>query len=84
MSANNSNISTQDTLIYQVQQYDDLDTAYENTPDTIPQTLYLDLRGIRMKLDKETLVSLPESLLIAMFPNGIVLGKQSYDSEEED
>ncbi|KAG1169976.1 hypothetical protein G6F70_008016 [Rhizopus microsporus] len=84
MSANNSNISTQDTLIYQVQQYDDLDTAYENTPDTIPQTLYLDLRGIRMKLDKETLVSLPESLLIAMFPNGLVLGKQSYDSEEED
>ncbi|KAG1055507.1 hypothetical protein G6F43_002549 [Rhizopus delemar] len=78
MSAN-----TQEDLIYQAQQYDDFDTGYEDTPDAIPKILYLNLRGIRMRLDKETLVSLPESLLIAMFPNGLVLGKQ-YDSEEEE
>jgi hypothetical protein len=78
----------QDDLIYsaQQQQYDDIDPEYENTPDAIPQVLNLDLRGTRVKLDRETLVSLPESLLIAMFPNGLVLGRRdpaTYDSDEE-
>lgn len=78
----------QDDLIYsaQQQQYDDGDPEYENTLDAIPQILNLDLRGSRVKLDRETLVSLPESLLIAMFPNGLVLGNRdpaAYDSEEE-
>ncbi|KAL9543123.1 hypothetical protein MBANPS3_008270 [Mucor bainieri] len=87
-----SNSSNQDDLIYSVQQqqqqqYDDIDPDYENTPDAIPQILDLDLRGTRVKLDRETLVSLPESLLIAMFPNGLVLGRRdpsTYDSSEED
>ncbi|KAL7311411.1 hypothetical protein PS15m_009180 [Mucor circinelloides] len=84
-----SNSTNQDDLIYSVQQqqYDDIDPDYENTPDAIPQILDLDLRGTRVKLDRETLVSLPESLLIAMFPNGLVLGKRNpstYDSSEED
>ncbi|KAG0740119.1 hypothetical protein G6F57_010807 [Rhizopus arrhizus] len=73
----------EEKAIYQAQQYDDFDNGYENIPDAIPDTLYLKLRGIRMKLHKETLVSLPESLLIAMFPNGLILGKQSDDGELE-
>jgi hypothetical protein len=86
MTANES--KGQDDLIYsaQQQQYDDIDPEYENTPDAIPQVLNLDLRGTRVKLDRETLVSLPESLLIAMFPNGLVLGRRdpaTYDSDEE-
>jgi hypothetical protein len=69
--------------IYQVQQYDN-DAEFENTPEAIPQVLDLDLRGTHVKLDRDTLVSLPESLLIAMFPNGLVLGRPDYDSESED
>lgn len=89
VTTNETNTNGQDDLIYSVQQqqYDDIDPDYENTPDAIPQILDLDLRGTRVKLDRETLVSLPESLLIAMFPNGLVLGKRdpsTYDSSEED
>lgn len=72
-------------LIYSAQQYED---EYDNTtPDAIPQILDLDLRGVRVKLGRDTLVSLPESLLIAMFPNGLVLGRSdpnTLDSEEEE
>ncbi|KAI7887728.1 uncharacterized protein EV154DRAFT_10676 [Mucor mucedo] len=72
-------------LIYSAQQYEE---EYDNTtPDAIPQILELDLRGVRVKLDRDTLVSLPESLLIAMFPNGLVLGRSdpnTVDSEEEE
>lgn len=72
-------------LIYSAQQYEE---DYDNTtPDAIPQILDLDLRGVRVKLDRDTLVSLPESLLIAMFPNGLVLGRSdpnTVDSEEEE
>ncbi|KAK4512779.1 uncharacterized protein ATC70_003485 [Mucor velutinosus] len=90
VTANDTGTSAnQDDLIYSVQQqqYDDIDPDYENTPDAIPQVLDLDLRGSRVKLDRETLVSLPESLLIAMFPNGLVLGRRdpsTYDSSEEE
>jgi proteasome lid subunit RPN8/RPN11 len=90
-TTNETNSNVQDDLIYSVQpqqqQYDDIDPNYENAPDAIPQILDLDLRGTRVKLDRETLVSLPESLLIAMFPNGLVLGRRdpsTYDSSEED
>ena len=90
-TTNETNSNVQDDLIYSVQpqqqQYDDIDPDYENAPDAIPQILDLDLRGTRVKLDRETLVSLPESLLIAMFPNGLVLGRRdpsTYDSSEED
>ncbi|CEP11148.1 hypothetical protein [Parasitella parasitica] len=90
VTANDTSSNGQNDLIYSVQQqqqYDDIDPDYENTPDAIPQILDLDLRGTRVKLDRETLVSLPESLLIAMFPNGLVLGRRdpsTYDSSEED
>ncbi|KAG1467170.1 hypothetical protein G6F56_004562 [Rhizopus delemar] len=73
----------QNSLIYQAQHGNELDTGYEHASDSIPQTLYLNLRGNYMELEKETLISLPESLLIAMFPNGLILGKQ-YVSEEEE
>lgn len=83
----NESHESEEQLIYSAQQYDDIDPDYENTPDVIPQVLDLDLRGVRVKLDRDTLVSLPESLLIAMFPNGLVLGRpdpNTYESEEEE
>ncbi|KAF7730144.1 hypothetical protein EC973_002752 [Apophysomyces ossiformis] len=74
----------QDELIYQ--QHAAEDDMFESAPDAIPQKLKLDLRGTRVELDRETLVNLPESLVIAMFPNGIILGRQddAYMDDEED
>ncbi|KAG0029686.1 hypothetical protein BGZ81_003521 [Podila clonocystis] len=40
-----------------------------------PSTLYLDLRGTRFEIERDVLVSLPESILIVMFPNGLILGQ---------
>ncbi|ORZ01396.1 hypothetical protein BCR43DRAFT_453899 [Syncephalastrum racemosum] len=73
----------QDDLIYQ--QHADED-GFDNAEDAIPQRLKLDLRGTRIDLDRDTLVNLPESLLIAMFPNGLVLGRQDdvYVDDDED
>ncbi|KAI8338770.1 hypothetical protein EDC96DRAFT_523142 [Choanephora cucurbitarum] len=68
-------------LIYQ-QHQDDLD-EFDNH-DTIPQKLKLDLRGTRMELHRDTLINLPESLLIAMFPNGLVLARPHEDFDDED
>ncbi|KAK4516738.1 uncharacterized protein ATC70_011716 [Mucor velutinosus] len=68
----------------QQQQNDQMD-EFENH-DAIPQKLKLDLRGTRMELHRDTLVNLPESLLIAMFPNGLVLARppDEYEDEDED
>ncbi|KAI9496194.1 hypothetical protein BDB00DRAFT_809421 [Zychaea mexicana] len=68
-------VTTYDDLIYQQRPdavEEDLDD--EDLEDSIPQVLKLDLRGSRIDLEREILVSLPESLLIVMFPNGLVLG----------
>ncbi|KAL0096665.1 hypothetical protein J3Q64DRAFT_1708799 [Phycomyces blakesleeanus] len=90
-------VSNQNDLIYQQrsandEEYDDYDDYddYEDDltstgdPNPIPQILHLDLRGTRVDLDRETLVSLPESLLIAMFPHGLALNKQDTYSENDD
>lgn len=41
----------------------------------LPPILLLELRGTHIELDRETLVSLPESILLVMFPNGVILSK---------
>ncbi|RUP44608.1 hypothetical protein BC936DRAFT_149222, partial [Jimgerdemannia flammicorona] len=50
---------------------------------TFPTKLKLDLRGTRIEIDRETLVSLPESILIVMFPNGLILGRQHSIADDE-
>ncbi|CAG8452344.1 7972_t:CDS:2, partial [Cetraspora pellucida] len=46
-------------------------------PDpTFPTKLMLELRGTRFEIDRELLMSLPESILIVMFPNGLILDDQ--------
>ncbi|KAI8968295.1 hypothetical protein BDF20DRAFT_800872, partial [Mycotypha africana] len=55
------------------------DVDYDNSGDdcgNIPDFVQLDLRGEQTIVDRETLVNLPESLLIAMFPNGLILVKK--------
>ncbi|GAA5891204.1 hypothetical protein JCM6882_006454 [Rhodosporidiobolus microsporus] len=47
----------------------------------------LDLRGIRLSLERESLMELPESVLLCLFPNGVVLSPQrqiSGDGDEAD
>jgi len=39
--------------------------------------LHLDLRGRRFTVDRETIMNLPESVLLCLFPNGLVLSRQS-------
>ncbi|KAJ8515398.1 hypothetical protein ONZ45_g7172 [Pleurotus djamor] len=52
--------------------------------------LLLDLRGRRFEVDRETIMNLPESVLLCLFPNGLVLSRQSVamsdggDAEEEE
>ena len=53
--------------------------------------LSLDLRGKRFSVDRETIMNLPESVLLCLFPNGLVLSRQSIalsdggeNSEEEE
>ncbi|KAJ3524850.1 hypothetical protein NM688_g8491 [Phlebia brevispora] len=36
-----------------------------------------DLRGRRFSVDRETIMNLPESVLLCLFPNGLVLSRQS-------
>jgi hypothetical protein len=71
----------QDDLIYQ-QQQDDIEEFDDH--HAIPQKLKLDLRGTRMELHRDTLINLPESLLIAMFPNGLVLSRPNDDEDDDD
>ncbi|KAF9225230.1 hypothetical protein BS17DRAFT_778329 [Gyrodon lividus] len=52
--------------------------------------LLLDLRGKRFSVDRETIMNLPESVLLCLFPNGLVLSRQSAaftdggDNEEDE
>ncbi|RKP07968.1 hypothetical protein THASP1DRAFT_16298 [Thamnocephalis sphaerospora] len=39
-----------------------------------PNRLTLELRGERVQIARDTLVNLPESVLVVMFPNGLILG----------
>ncbi|KAI7906843.1 uncharacterized protein BX663DRAFT_465090 [Cokeromyces recurvatus] len=76
--------NSQEDFIYSAQEYyEDIDSDHDTTiQDAIPQILDLNLRGVHIELDRETLVNLPESLLIAMFPNGLVLGPSEEEEEE--
>ncbi|KAG1455558.1 hypothetical protein G6F56_007035 [Rhizopus delemar] len=83
-SSVNNTLNDQD-LIYQAPEQPTQDEFDEfDNHNAIPQKLKLDLRGTRIDLDRETLVNLPESLLIAMFPNGLVLARPHYDDEDDD
>ena len=44
--------------------------------------LSLDLRGRRFNVDRETIMNLPESVLLCLFPNGLVLSRQATSLTE--
>ncbi|KAF9175724.1 hypothetical protein BGX20_001031, partial [Mortierella sp. AD010] len=83
MAMNNSPITqVSESPITQVAQY----SSAPPSPGQggFPSKLLLDLRGTRFEIDREVLVSLPESILIVMFPNGLILGRGHSDSYDDD
>lgn len=44
------------------------------------------MRGERFVVERETLLNLPESVLLGMFPNGLILSRQQlgWPDEEDD
>ena len=41
----------------------------------------LDLRGDRFSIERENLMALPESILLCLFPNGVVLNPQRQQQQ---
>ena len=60
--------------------------THHNLSPQLLTRLNLDLRGKRFQVDRETIMNLPESVLLCLFPNGLVLSRQldSPDGEEGD
>ena len=64
--------------------------AHANLQPQLLTRLQLDLRGERFSVDRETIMNLPESVLLCLFPNGLVLSRQSValsdggDNEEDE
>lgn len=64
--------------------------AQTNLQPQLLTRLFLDLRGRRFEVDRETIMNLPESVLLCLFPNGLVLSRQSValsdggDEEDEE
>ncbi|KAG5642554.1 hypothetical protein DXG03_002567 [Asterophora parasitica] len=64
--------------------------AHSSLQPQLLTRLFLDLRGRRFEVDRETIMNLPESVLLCLFPNGLVLSRQSValsdggDNEEDE
>ncbi|KAF9486435.1 phosphatase activator [Pholiota conissans] len=65
--------------------------THTNLQPQLLTRLFLDLRGRRFEVDRETIMNLPESVLLCLFPNGLVLSRQSValsdgggDDEEDE
>lgn len=63
--------------------------AHANLQPQLLTRLLLDLRGRRFEVDRETIMNLPESVLLCLFPNGLVLSRQSMaldgvDNEDDE
>jgi hypothetical protein len=80
-------VSISSSPITQVSQHAPVNTSLQ--PQLLTRLL-LDLRGRRFSVDRETIMNLPESVLLCLFPNGLVLSRQSQafsdggDNEEDD
>jgi len=56
--------------------------THSNLQPQLLTRLHLDLRGKRFEVDRETIMNLPESVLLCLFPNGLVLSRQSMALSE--
>lgn len=60
-----------------------MDHSLSASPDLQP-FLLLELRGRRFNVDREHLMILPESILLCLFPNGLVFNRQPVQSYGDD
>jgi len=80
-------VSVSSSPITQVSQHAPVNTTLQ--PQLLTRLL-LELRGKRFSVDRETIMNLPESVLLCLFPNGLVLSRQSQafsdggENEEDD
>lgn len=60
--------------------------SYQPSQQQLLARLTLEMRGERFVVDRETLLNLPESVLLGMFPNGLILSRQQlgWPDEEDD
>ncbi|KAF8903580.1 hypothetical protein CPB85DRAFT_1255729 [Mucidula mucida] len=58
--------------------------THHNLQPQLLTRLHLDLRGKRFEVDRETIMNLPESVLLCLFPNGLVLSRQMDGPDGED
>lgn len=56
--------------------------SHSNLQPQLLTRLHLDLRGKHFEVDRETIMNLPESVLLCLFPNGLVLSRQSMALSE--
>ncbi|PFH46395.1 hypothetical protein AMATHDRAFT_69968 [Amanita thiersii Skay4041] len=71
--------SSSSSPITQVQQA----PTHANLQPQLLTRLLLDLRGRRFEVDRETIMNLPESVLLCLFPNGLVLSRQTTVADED-
>src|SRR5260221_3336829 len=57
--------------------------THTNLQPQLLTRLLLDLRGRRFEVDRETIMNLPESVLLCLFPNGLVLSRQATSLTEQ-
>jgi hypothetical protein len=60
--------------------------SYQPSQQQLLARLTLEMRGERFVVERETLLNLPESVLLGMFPNGLILSRQQlgWPDEEDD
>ena len=75
---------------------DSLDASASDPEQQLITQLVLDLRGTKFTIERETLMNLPESVLLCLFPNGLVLSRrprvrnvqngddQDHDQDQDD
>lgn len=73
-----------------ITQVSQVQPTHANLQPQLLTRLFLDLRGRRFEVDRDTIMNLPESVLLCLFPNGLVLSRQSValsdggDGEEDE
>ncbi|KAK9718471.1 hypothetical protein K7432_005485 [Basidiobolus ranarum] len=75
--------SKADTPITSVPDSYEYPVSFQQEETDFPSVIRIDLRGTLIQVERELLVSLPESILLVMFPYGLNLGRNAMDDDSE-
>ncbi|KAK9694720.1 hypothetical protein K7432_013317 [Basidiobolus ranarum] len=75
--------SKADTPITSVPDSYDYSLSFPQEESEFPSVIRIDLRGTLVQVDRDLLISLPESILLVMFPYGLNLGRNPMDDDSE-